>query len=149
MMAGFVAEPLLVMIVSLGTFSALFGHTLTASVAFPTLNYLNILRNPLVQFPDGAKPAIGGASTFVREFSLLEGVVLFFAALNWVLVEGKIAGERISMFLQEGTAVEYRTLRRSSAIASTLDSSSSSSSSSSTAAVEIVGATFRWDEPRE
>ena len=42
-----------------------------------------ILRTPLVQFPD---------------------------ALNWVLVEGKIASDRISAFLSEGRAVEYRTL---------------------------------------
>ena len=58
----------------------MFGHTLTASVAFPVLNFLNILRNPLVQFPD---------------------------VLNWVMVEGKVAAERISQFLCEGSAVQY------------------------------------------
>ena len=46
-------QPLLILIVSLGSYSAVFGHTLTASVAFPTLNFLSILRAPLVQFPDG------------------------------------------------------------------------------------------------
>ena len=46
-------QPLLILIVSLGSYSAIFGHTLTASVAFPTLNFLSILRAPLVQFPDG------------------------------------------------------------------------------------------------
>jgi ATP-binding cassette subfamily C (CFTR/MRP) protein 1 len=50
-------QPLLILIVSLGTYSAVFGHTLTASVAFPTLNFLSILRGPLVQFPDGESQA--------------------------------------------------------------------------------------------
>ena len=45
--------------------------------------HTGILRTPLVQFPD---------------------------ALNWVLVEGKIASDRISAFLSEGRAVEYRAL---------------------------------------
>jgi hypothetical protein len=71
-------QPLLILILSLGSYSAVFGHTLTArcelsetngdcsammrahrvfacSVAFPTLNFLSILRGPLVQFPDGAR----------------------------------------------------------------------------------------------
>ena len=61
-------QPLIILIISLGTYSLVFGHTLTASVAFPVLNFLNILRNPLVQFPD---------------------------VLNWVMVEGKVAAERM------------------------------------------------------
>ena len=73
-------QPLIILIISLGTYSLVFGHTLTASVAFPVLNFLNILRNPLVQFPD---------------------------VLNWVMVEGKVAAERISQFLCEGSAVQY------------------------------------------
>ena len=39
-------QPLLILIVSLGTFSTVFGHTLTASVAFPTLNFLSTDRDP-------------------------------------------------------------------------------------------------------
>jgi hypothetical protein len=45
-------QPLLILIVSLGLFSVVFGHSLTASIAFPVLNFLNILRQPLIQFPD-------------------------------------------------------------------------------------------------
>eukprot|EP01043_Picozoa_sp_COSAG02_P026307 COSAG02_NODE_1512_length_12212_cov_4.145133_8_plen_889_part_00 len=108
-------QPILIMIVSLGTFSVVFGHTLTASIAFPTLNFLNILRNPLVQFPD---------------------------ALNWVLVEGKIAGDRISTFLSEGQAVEYREMRSPES-----SPDPSEDRHLSELAVEIVGGTFRFDEP--
>ena len=112
-------QPILIMIVSLGTFSMVFGHTLTASIAFPTLNFLNILRNPLVQFPD---------------------------ALNWVLVEGKIAGDRISAFLSEGQTVEYREMRPSEPSAEG-SGQPRSSEGSSHVAIEIVSATFRFDEP--
>ena len=65
-------QPLLILIVSLGSYSAVFGHTLTASVAFPTLNFLSILRAPLVQFPDGELDCI----TSVRFLLPTDGSVM-------------------------------------------------------------------------
>jgi hypothetical protein len=58
-------QPLAILIVSLGSYSAVFGHTLTASVAFPTLNFLSILRAPLVQFPDGELDCSTSVQCFV------------------------------------------------------------------------------------
>ena len=64
-------QPLIILIISLGTYSLVFGHDRVSRV--PVLNFLNILRNPLVQFPD---------------------------VLNWVMVEGKVAAERISQLCE-------------------------------------------------
>ena len=40
-------QPLVILIVSLATYSLVFGQTLTASLAFPLLNYLMLLRDPV------------------------------------------------------------------------------------------------------
>ena len=114
---------LLILIVSLGAFSTIFGHTLTASVAFPTLNFLNILRSPLTQFPD---------------------------TLNWVFVEAKISGARISKFLEEGRKADYRVLRPAGGAPGRAGPAApprSDRSGQSEPAVEIRRATFRWAEP--
>ena len=49
-------QPLVILIVSLATYSLVFGRTLTASLAFPLLNYLMLLRDPLKypEFPPAA-----------------------------------------------------------------------------------------------
>ena len=62
--------------------------------------------------------------------------------LNWVLVEGRIAAQRISQFLAEGEAAQY--VERS-AHSGGSGSGSGSSASASGFAVEISAASFRWE----
>jgi ABC-type multidrug transport system fused ATPase/permease subunit len=45
------AAPIITIVVTLGSWTLLFGHELTASIAFPALALLDILRLPLAQLP--------------------------------------------------------------------------------------------------